>query len=59
MRDERKLEPDTEPPTRFEMLPEQVQSDLTLIIFWCEHYAGQDEADAVDRLTDYFGGHDK
>lgn len=40
--------------TRFEALPEAVQNDLALIIFWCEHYARQEEMDAVDRLTDWF-----
>lgn len=40
--------------SRFEALPEQVQDDLHLIMYWCEHYGTQAEANAVERLTDYF-----
>lgn len=42
-------------PTRFEQLPTDVQSDLHLVLFWCEHYAGADEQLAAERLAEHFG----
>ena len=42
------------PQTRFEALPQQVQDDLFLVLYWTEHYAPRDEQEAVNRLTDYF-----
>lgn len=42
------------PPTRCDVLPEQVGKDLALVLFWCQHYGRQEEMDAAERLIDYF-----